>query len=690
MKNYLFILFIITTKICVSQNVGIGTLTPNNKLQVVGAVSADSLLLGNGANVPILQFKSNGAGRKISLWPPSANDDHIYDGFGLESQYMRYQIYSTNVDHAFFAGTSTTTSNELMRIKGNGNVGIGTSTPIARLHVADSSVLFSGPTSLPASTAFNPPASGAGTRMFWYPEKAAFRAGVVAGTEWDKDNIGNYSFATGSSNQANGKGSFSTGIANVSSGENALTGGYINNASGYSSLAFGQNNIASNNYALAMGFINNATAANSVAIGTQNNATALYSTALGYLNTASAYAATVIGQGNTASGSYSLSAGRGTVAKAAGATTLGYFNDNTDNPNVNVEAITDRILQVGNGSFSARNNALTILRNGNMGIGTSSPFTTLHVKSTLANPMIIDGGNQLFVTLAENGMSRGYIGSYSGNAEDVELGTYSSNTGNVHLTTQNTPRLTVNYDGNVGIGNSNPNTALTFAPSLGKKITLYPGATGDVGFGVAGNRLQIYSDNPNADVAIGYDAAGVFNEKLAVKANGALAVNGNTGSAGQVLTSNGTGAAQWQSPAPSTATIINDAKTPYGSPAFLVSGNVATEITTLQLSVTIPPGANARLMLSATIRLQTFGCAGPSTCIPSVGLMYMVDGSPIAGAAVYASAQSQNVSSIVMANSPYTVAPGTHIIKWLLFNGNPDNLTITAYPNYSSLMAFPL
>jgi hypothetical protein len=435
MKKYLLILFIITTKICVAQNVGIGTTTPDFPLSFPTTY-----------------------GEKISIW---GNPTIGRVGFGV--QVSNFQMLTdVGTDITFGYGLSGS-ANENMRIKYNGNVGIGTSAPVARLHVADSNVLFSGPTSLPASTMFDPPASGAGVRMFWYPEKGAFRAGVVAGTEWNKSNIGNYSFATGSSNKANGNGSFSTGLTNVSSGENAFTGGYFNNASGYSSLAFGQNNVASNDYALAMGFINNATASNSVAIGTQNNATALYSTALGNLNTASAYASTVLGQGNTAAGSYSLSAGRGTIAKAAGSTTLGYYNENTDNPNANVEANADRIFQVGNGSFSARNNALTILRNGSLGIGTSSPATTLHVKSSNSNPVIIDGGNQLFVTLAENGINRGYIGSFSGNAEDVELGTYSGNTGSVHLTTQNTPRLTVKNNGNVGIGTSTPQAALDVA-----------------------------------------------------------------------------------------------------------------------------------------------------------------------------------------------------------------------------------
>ena len=64
---------------------------------------------------------------------------------------------------------------------------------------------------------------------------------------------------------------------------------------------------------------------------------------------------------------------------------------------------------------------------------------------------------------------------------------------------------------------------------------------------VQGNLLEIYSDNPNADVALGYDQAGTFNEKFRVNANGSLALSGNAGSSGQVLQSNGGGAATWAS-----------------------------------------------------------------------------------------------------------------------------------------------
>jgi len=35
------------------------------------------------------------------------------------------------------------------------------------------------------------PATGAGVRLMWYPGKAAFRVGIVSGTQWDDVNIAN-------------------------------------------------------------------------------------------------------------------------------------------------------------------------------------------------------------------------------------------------------------------------------------------------------------------------------------------------------------------------------------------------------------------------------------------------------------------------------------------------------------------
>lgn len=79
-----------------------------------------------------LQFKNETVNRKIVLFE-TGNDDNQFYGLGVNPGILRYQVDVANSDHAFYAGTSATTSNELMRIKGTGNVGIGTSTPHSKL-----------------------------------------------------------------------------------------------------------------------------------------------------------------------------------------------------------------------------------------------------------------------------------------------------------------------------------------------------------------------------------------------------------------------------------------------------------------------------------------------------------------------------------------------------------------------------
>jgi hypothetical protein len=97
----------------------------------------------------------------------------------------------------------------------------------------------------------------------------------------------------------------------------------------------------------------------------------------------------------------------------------------------------------------------------NVGIGTTTPATRLHVSGTSANIATFNGGSSMWLTLAENDIERGYIGSFTGNAEDVDFGTYGSNaTGKVHLTTGNSPRLSVIPSGDIGIGTTSPESRL--------------------------------------------------------------------------------------------------------------------------------------------------------------------------------------------------------------------------------------
>ncbi|MBL7764728.1 MAG: hypothetical protein JNJ58_01440, partial [Chitinophagaceae bacterium] len=153
--------------------------------------------------------------------------------------------------------------------------------------------------------------SGAGTRMFFYPQKAAFRAGAVNASNWDDVNIGIYSFSAGYDTKASG----SAGIA--------------------------------------LGAASFATGSASVALGTHTEANG--------------------DEGSTA-------IGNNTIASSFSSIALGMYNDSVIGSNAVNPIPTDPILMVGNGTSNAnRSNAMTILKNGNVGLGTNTPTEKLEV-----------------------------------------------------------------------------------------------------------------------------------------------------------------------------------------------------------------------------------------------------------------------------------------------------------------------
>lgn len=88
----------------------------------------------------------------------------------------------------------------------------------------------------------------------------------------------------------------------------------------------------------------------------------------------------------------------------------------------------------------------------NVAIGTTTANTRLYVLSDQESVATYDGPQGMYIILREAGFYRGYIGSYAGNATDVDFGTGVGNTaGRTHLTIQGVPKLTVEADGSTNL-----------------------------------------------------------------------------------------------------------------------------------------------------------------------------------------------------------------------------------------------
>lgn len=124
MKKIILFLFAFGILHAFSQNVGIGTNNPLSKFHVAGAIRSDTLI---GAGVRNLFASPNG---------------RIYDSLVMPST-LNWEIAgNSNITALNFLGTTNandvifkTNNNERARILSTGNFGIGTNSPLERLHV---------------------------------------------------------------------------------------------------------------------------------------------------------------------------------------------------------------------------------------------------------------------------------------------------------------------------------------------------------------------------------------------------------------------------------------------------------------------------------------------------------------------------------------------------------------------------
>ena len=214
------------------------------------------------------------------------------------------RITQTGTGNAFVVEDSTNPDSTPFVITNAGNVGIGTTTPLALLDV-------NGNVKIGLSTT----ASGTYSHAEGY---FTFASGSYSHAEGNGTRaIGVASHAEGQETQAIGYGSHAEGYANLASGSYSHAEGTYTTSSGYSSHAEGQLTIASGSYSHAEGI--------------NTTASGIYSHAEGNNTVASGLAAHAEGGSNLASGIYSHAEGGTTIATgtgshAEGATTIASGN----------------------------------------------------------------------------------------------------------------------------------------------------------------------------------------------------------------------------------------------------------------------------------------------------------------------------------------------------------------------------
>ncbi|MCA9405381.1 MAG: hypothetical protein KC684_02505, partial [Candidatus Omnitrophica bacterium] len=182
------------------------------------------------------------------------------------------KVWEQNGDVIHLA--DTVTSPDLKRFA------IGTSTTELKLKLDnDGGIIAKDTMSIGNSGYTTLPDLDPGTRLVWYPKKAAFRAGRVDNSEWHSSNIGNDSVAFGYNTIASGFGSaIGGGQSNSAAAEASVVGGgqgnTIDSLSEYSTIVGGESNTISNaDYAFIGSGADNtiSTNTNSVVLGGSEN-----------------------------------------------------------------------------------------------------------------------------------------------------------------------------------------------------------------------------------------------------------------------------------------------------------------------------------------------------------------------------------------------------------------------------------
>ena len=454
--------------------------------------------IGNSSPDAMLQLGDGDGNRKLVIWD-EMNNDHQYHGFGTNPNVLRYQVDAISASHVFYAGISSTASNELMRIRGNGNVGIGTNNPGAKLEVAGQikitggtpgadKVLTSDANGLaswqstaglvgPAGpTGPQGPAGATGATGPQGPQGPAglLTSGSAAGNTpyWNGS-----SWITNSSNIFNNGGNVGIGTAAPGSQFHIADAvGVQNNPSANMALSRVWNSASDTRASSIFHYYSTATTNDALAFGVSGGGGTN-----GAPNTLAQIKMLIqasgnVGIGTTAPGtkldvSRADAAGDGDAISFGSQTyKMGKLGENTSDNGVYLANVygTNAYIDFRVAGNAVANTKMRVHGNGNVGIGSTSPVTKLDItKSTAFNATTPGlGYYNLHLSAPQNGVNDEATGITFGTTNNLnaQAGIYVQNsalygtkmsfgtTNNYGIGSQT--RMTIDNLGNVGIGTS--------------------------------------------------------------------------------------------------------------------------------------------------------------------------------------------------------------------------------------------
>jgi hypothetical protein len=400
-------------------NVGIGNTTPAQKLDVSGTTKTVNLQITNGANAGYV-LQSDASGNAAWVSPTAVATNNIYNSDGSLTGSRTVSMAANNLSFSSTTGNlgfSTT----------SGNVAIGNTLTVTGIN--------------------------------------------ALGIGYNNTVSGNYAFASGNNNVGSGANSFVSGQTNTASGVYAFVSGSSNTASGSNSFAGGNSNTVSGNTALVVGKLNNAAGTYSIVSGLKNtdlgtddvlggtfnliasgyghsivvgNTDTLFGSAaavFGFLNKVSSFEGFAQGDRNSVTGQAASAFGSSNASPSANEFSIGMFGTLYTASSNNLYSATDRLFNIGNGTNSSnRSDALTVLKNGNVGIGYNTPTSRLQVNGTTSTTTL----------QMTNGATAGYVlqSDATGNATWVNPTTITTAT--TVSNTSNTNALSTTVNGVIG------------------------------------------------------------------------------------------------------------------------------------------------------------------------------------------------------------------------------------------------